>query len=231
MTPPPVTVFTTIFGTTDPLRSCVPRPGVRYLVFADRALAVPPYECIRVEVGALGPALASRRLKILADHAALADSPITLWHDAAFQLRCDPVAIAAQWLDGRDVVAFRHPHRDRIADEAIEIARLGYMPARVLEQQVATYARAGFTQSAITSTGFCLRRRTLLVEAWQRRWWAEVTRWGWRDQMSVDYALWWTGLEVGYIPGHYRDNPYAVWYNHAWTTIPQSVRRQARAAR
>jgi hypothetical protein len=29
--------------------------------------------------------------------------------------------------------------------------------------------------------------------------------------MSIDYARWRTGLTVRYLPGHYRDNPYATW--------------------
>lgn len=207
-----VVVYTTVLGTTDPLRPCLPRPGVRYLVFADRDVHVVPYTCIRVDVGALGARLASRQLKILANHPALLESPVTLWHDAAFQLRCHPLTLAQQSLNGHDVVAFRHPHRTQIADEAEAIAKLGYMPAAVLQAQVASYTAAGFTQSAITSTGFCLRRRTPAVEAWQAVWWAEVAQWGWRDQMSVDYALWRTGQSVTYIPGHYRDNPHAHWY-------------------
>jgi hypothetical protein len=209
-----VTVFTSVLGRTDPLRPCQRIPGVRYLVFADRPVRVEPYDCIPYDCEPHGPRLASRRLKILADHPLLADSPITLWHDAAFQLRCNPATVAETALTGSDVVAFRHPHRNHIADEAVEIARLGYMPAPVLQEQVAAYRAAGFTehQTAITSTGFCFRRRTSAVEAWQRVWWAEVARWGWRDQMSVDYALWRTGVTVRYIPGHYRDNPHARWY-------------------
>jgi hypothetical protein len=175
---------------------------------------VPPYETIPYEAGPLGPRLASRALKICADHPILADYPVTLWHDAAYQLHCDPQRLADAALRTCDVVAFRHPHRDRIEDEAAVIARLGYMPADVLEAQIATYRAAGWTtQTAITSTGFCLRRRTPLVEAWQAAWWQEVATWGWRDQMSVDYALWKTGLSVTYIPGHYRDNPHARWFN------------------
>jgi hypothetical protein len=209
-----VIVFTCVLGDTDPLRSCRATPGVRYLCFADREMNVPPYQIIRYEAGPLGPRLASRKLKILADHPALAAADVTLWHDAAYQLHCNPLTLATGALLEHDVVAMRHPHRNRIEDEAAVIARLGYMPRETLTAQIASYRAAGFTdQRAITSTGFCFRRRTPAVLAWQTLWWAEVARWGYRDQMSVDYALWRTGVTINYIPGHYRDNPHARWFN------------------
>jgi hypothetical protein len=211
-----VIVFTCILGDTDPLRPCRKVPGVRYLCFADRAMHVPPYEIIPVDAGPIGPQLASRRLKILADHPELEACDVTLWHDAAYQLNCNPQTLAESSLKDHDVVAMRHPHRDRIEDEAAAIAKLGYMPASVVQRQVAAYRAAGFTdQRTITSTGFCFRRKTPQVEAWQEAWWREVAAWGYRDQMSVDFALWQTGLTVHYIPGHYKDNPHAKWHNTA----------------
>lgn len=209
-----VVVFTCVLGDTDPLRACRRMPGVRYLCYADRAINVPPYETIPYDVGELGPQLASRRLKILANEPELLEADVTLWHDAAYQLQCNPVSLAEQWLREYDVLAMRHPHRNRIEDEAKAIASFGYMTADTLARQIAHYRAAGFTQqTAITSTGFCLRRRTPAVVAWQECWWSEVAAWGYRDQMSVDYALWRTGVEIGYIPGHYRDNPHARWHN------------------
>lgn len=207
-----ITVFTAVLGETDPLRAPIRvQPGVRYLVFTNRRTRVPPYRAIDIPADVLGPRLTSRQLKILANHPELDGARVTLWHDAAYQLDCDVPALARRELAESDLVAFRHPWRNQIADEAEAIAALGYMPRATLAAQVAAYQAEGFTQTAITSTGFCLRRHTSAVEAFQACWWGEVSRWGWRDQMSVDYALWKTGVAVRYIPGHYRDNPYARW--------------------
>jgi hypothetical protein len=213
-----LTVFTTLFGRTDhlypPLTS---NPRIRYCCFTDyqHTQAIPaPYLPIYVDSSRLGPALTSRQIKILADHPALDDPDVTLWHDAAYEILVDPYAVAKLALRGDDILAMRHPHRSSIVDEAAVIARLGYMPADVLARQVAAYRAAGFVdqQRCITSTGYCIRRMSEPVRAFNRRWWAEVERWGWRDQMSIDYALWHTNLRVTYISGHYRDNPYAQWY-------------------
>jgi hypothetical protein len=204
------TVFTAVLGDTDPLkRPTVVAKGIRYVCFADRPIVQPPYEIVRVSTPD-GPRLTSRRLKILADHPALGSPEASLWHDAAFQLACDPRGLLSL-LDGTDMLALRHPHRDQIEDEAAEIARFGYVDLGVLTRQVANYRGAGFVQTAITSTGLCLRRHTPAVAAFNRAWWAEVRKWHWRDQMSVDYARWITGVQVKYLSGHYRQNPYARW--------------------
>jgi hypothetical protein len=208
-----LTVFTAVIGDTDMLRP--PRAiasGVRYVCFTDHpSVRQRPYEIVRVEAPN-GPRLCSREVKILANHPALGSPDVTLWHDAAYELRCDVVAVATDCLNGHDLVAFKHPHRTQIEDEAIAIAKHGYVPLPIMQTQAAQYRAEGFVQTAITSTGFCLRRRTPQVEAFNALWWAEVARWGWRDQMSVDYALWRCGLTAHYIRGHYRDNPYARWY-------------------
>jgi len=208
-----VTVFTAIFGQTDPLlQPTVVMAGVDYVVLSDRDHAVWPYRSVRVDAAALGPQLTSRRVKILADHPALGEPDMVLWHDAAFRMDCDPVKLALGLPDDVDLVAFRHPHRSQIEDEGTAIANYGWVPRDRVLAQVAAYRAEGFRQDCITSTGFCLRRRTPAVQAFNLFWWAEVERWGWRDQMSVDYAIWRTGVRLSYIPGHYRDNPYAKWH-------------------
>ena len=205
-------VFTCVIGQTDPLRRpLVINRKVRYVCFSDVPQAVPPYEYVAVE-RADDYKLQSRQLKILANHPALGDADATLWHDAAFRLNCDPLRLAQTLLTDTNMVALRHPHRNTIEEEAAAIAKWGWIPADRLAAQVAAYRADGFTQKQITSTGLCFRRRTGALDAFNAFWWAQVERWGWRDQMSVDYALWKTGVRPHYIPGHYRDNVYAKWF-------------------
>lgn len=211
-----LTVFTTVLGQTDTLRPpAIIHPAIRYVCFLDHPQPLPaPYIPVYIDSQQDGAATLSRRLKILADHPLLGTPDVTLWHDAAYQLLSDPYAVLATTLADADVLAMQHPHRTQIEDEAAVIARLGYMTAETLAAQIVTYRADGFpVQSCITSTGYCLRRMTPTVRAFNRRWWDEVAHWGWRDQMSVDYAIWKTGVRLAYIPGHYRDNPYALWYS------------------
>jgi hypothetical protein len=209
-----LTVFTVILGQTDPLiRPTVVNKTVRYVCLSDRPQTIAPYVSVLVDPAELGVKLMSRQLKILADHPSLGAPDVVLWHDAAFRMDCDPVRLAAEALtEGMEMLAFKHPHRTQIEDEADAIARYGWVPREQVERQVATYRAEGFRQAMITSTGFCLRRLTPAIVAFNRFWWGEVAKWGWRDQLSVDYAIWRTGVRLRYIPGHYRDNPYARWH-------------------
>lgn len=221
--PAPFVIFTTILGQTDRLKApAVRRWGtaisqLRFVCFTDRDdLICPPYEMVRIDPSPLGPQLTSRMIKICADHPALGSPQISLWHDAAFQLTVDPRVAVRQALAGADMLALRHPHRDRIEDEADACARLGFAPRAVLEAQVAAYRATGWVdQSRITSTGYCLRRHSPAMTAFNQRWWAEVALWTYRDQLSVDYALsLHPTVRVAYLTGHYRRNPYAKWF--AW---------------
>ncbi len=210
-----LTVFTAIVGgKTDQLKApLVVNPDVRYVVFSDHAQAVAPYEWIPIEVTDLGPRLRARQLKICANHPALGRPGVILWHDAAFQLAVDPAQLASEQLvDGHDLCAFPHPDRTRIEDEAIAIARHGYASLEDLQRQAETYRAEGFQQTALTATGFILRRMTPAVKVFDAVWWDEVARWTWRDQMSVDFAAWKTGVVIHYLPGHYRDNALAPWF-------------------
>lgn len=209
-------VFTAIVGRTDALKApTVVNPHVRYVCLSDRPQRVTPYECAIVPTAGQDIRLLSRRLKILADHPALGHPDVVLWHDAAFRMDCDPIALAVEaFTDEINMLAFQHPRRTQIEDEAAAIAHWGYAPLAHLQRQAATYRGEGFSQTMITSTGFCLRRLIPRIVAFNRFWWREVERWTWRDQMSVDYAIWKSSVRLRYIPGHYRDNPYAKW--HTW---------------
>lgn len=214
-----VTVFTCTVGKTDPVRPpTVKTHNVRYVCFSDRPSSPSPYEHVPVPTQAdlSSERLLSRQLKIRADMPELGESDVSLWHDAAYQLKSNPIDVAIRHLtDDLDMVAFKHPHRSLIEDEAVAIDKWKYVPLEQMRDQVKTYRTAGFVkQTAITSTGFCLRRTTPDVAVFNQLWWQEVARWGWRDQMSVDYAIWKTGIRVGYLPGHYRDNPYATWFKN-----------------
>ena len=212
-----MTVYTAILGKTDQLKApAIINSAVRYVCFTDQPLQpVAPYELVMIPPCDGTARMLSRRIKILSDHPALGNPQVSLWHDAAFRLLVDPVQMLKYIQRGAEMVALQHPHRDRIEDEATAVAGWGWMPADVLQRQVAEYRTAGFAQqSRITSTGICLRRLNDRVRAFNECWWAEVARWGWRDQMCVDYALWKQDVRVEYMQGHYRVNPYAKW--HAW---------------
>ncbi len=205
-------VFTAVIGETEPLQAPrVVEPSVRYLCFTDRPAHVPaPYEAIAV--AAAGSARTqSRRIKILAEHPTLQAADATLWHDASYQLWRDPRWVCRRVRRGEDLVALKH-HRRCLEDEAVLIARYGYVALDQAQATVARYRAAGFDRLGMTAGGLLGRRVTPAVQRFNAAWWAESqTAWGGRDQASLDFCAWRAGVTVGYVQGRIKANRYAGW--------------------
>lgn len=205
-----IVVFTAAIGMTDVVRP--PRaidPQARYVCFSDQPCTVPPYEWIPVPVSST-PMLAARRLKILADHPVLQEADLTLWHDASYQLRR-----TLRWLrlglSRAEVIAMRHPRRSTIEDEALIIARYGYVTVEEARAHVARYRAEGFADRVLTASGLLGRVNSPAVRAFNAIWWDEAQRWRGRDQGSVDFAAWRAGVRVWHFPGTVRNNRMALW--------------------
>lgn len=209
-----VIVFTAMFGTTDMLRAPkVVDPTARYLCFSDRPVSVAPYEWVPMPASDR-PMLAARRIKILADDPRLLGAELTLWHDASYALRRN-LSWLHRGLRHADLVAMRHAKRTRIEDEALVIARYGYVTPMQGQALVAGYRAAGFSADQLTATGLLGRRVSPATARFNALWWDEVQRWNGRDQTSMDYAAWRAPVRVAHAPGTVRNNRYASWRESA----------------
>ena len=212
-----IVVFSALFGGNDVLKS--PRiinPKVRYVCMTDRADTVKGWDLHRLQQ--------TERPRWLARWAKtqllwLGPHDVSIWLDASFELLVDPVAIvAAAAVTNAPIVGFLHPDRSRIVDEAKAIIRWQLAPAVAVKQQLATYQAAGFDTAAtpqrqLTTTGVLVRWASPDVTRFNDAWWREIQRHTLRDQLSVDFCAYACQLPVGYLPGHYRANPF-VRYDH-----------------
>lgn len=203
-------VYTTVFGETKPLHEPAIDTDARFVCFTDQPISSQRWEIIRTPVTAT-PARDCRRLKQLS-HVVFPEATSTLWIDSCFSLRMDPLEVAA--MHEEPVVAFRHPHRSRITDEAEVIIDYGKAREDSIRSQLAAYRADGFDteaspQTRLTAGGFLIRRHTEAVKRFNESWHHEVQARSLRDQMSLDYALWKTRVSVGYLQGTHLDNRYA----------------------
>ena len=209
-------VLTALLGTGPDRLGPTPPPaaGVRYVCVTDRPDTLPggwhrlPYT---------GPP-GSSRLQARWVRAVLATGfpePYSLWLDASFDLLVSPRRFAEE-LRRRDVemLAFAHPDRSRMRDEAAEMVRLGKMDPTTAAQHVATYQATGWDrddqpQAVLTVGGMLVRRATPTVCAFGDRWWDEIAIWGDRsDQLSLDFCAAQIGLTIGHLPEHYARHPW-----------------------
>jgi hypothetical protein len=207
-----IVVATALIGPTESApQARVGIPGTRFVCYTDRD--VPGWDDL-MPAPPGSPRQAARRAK-MAVVEDFADEQWSIWIDASFDLTADPREIMqAAALTDCPVAGFRHPDRNRISDEAREVIRLGLAPKDKVDRQIEAYRIAGFDtddrqQTSLTTTGLLVRRHTDEVRAFTGRWREEIERHTLRDQLSVDYAAWRTGVTIGYLPGHYRDNRFA----------------------
>lgn len=205
-----IAVYTTVFGNTKPLHEPHATKGARFICFTDQPIDSPNWDIVRVSLHST-PNRECRKLKQMS-HLAVPDATATLWMDSCFSLQVDLPELLDRYPDS--IVAFRHPHRNRIRDEAEAIVAHGKAPRDRIMAQLAAYQADGFDtdespQQRISCGGFLLRRHTPDVVRFNERWNDEVQSRTLRDQMSIDYAAWKTGVSIGYFDGNHLDNPLA----------------------
>lgn len=201
-----LTVFTTVFGRTDPLHEPKVTGNARFVCFTDQPLTSRHWEIVRVPRQE-APTRASRMMKTLSHQTV--QTEWSLWIDANFTLLVDPEELKAQG----EFVNFVHPDRRRITDEAAAIVRLSKAKPEAIWPQLAEYHAAGFDtddnpQRVLSCNGVILRRHTDAVIAVNEAWAAEIERHTLRDQMSLDFVCWRQGLTLSKWPGSHRDNPF-----------------------
>jgi hypothetical protein len=209
-----VIVFTAVMG--DWLEVHCPKvvnPDVGYYLFTDYNIGGADPWNVRLLQTTRGGRYHARRIKINSfDH--LPQHDWSLWVDSRFTLNINPVPLVNQLEEaGAQLAAMEHPDRSSLKDEVEEIVRLSKAPEIKVRRQLQKYQSLGWDKKVnrLTSSGFLLRKNTASVREFNRLWWREVSRWTLRDQMCLDICVERAGIEVYYLEGNYRSNPYAKW--------------------
>jgi hypothetical protein len=189
-----VVIITAVFGGRDIPRT-VPRVDVDdCVIITDRIVKAKGW---RVD---LVPKPAdfrreARRIKTLALDLIQADT--VLWIDGRVTVRDQPLRpLLERALASAEIAAYPHPWRDCAYDEAHECARLKRAPADALSRQAAAYRAAGLPAHwGLRNTMVLARRNTPAMREFGRDWWREIETHTVRDQVSLPYLLWRSGLQ------------------------------------
>lgn len=223
-----IVVFTALIGSADVLHQpAVVNPRVRYVCLTDQpARATGVWEARDWSWFKYDDPRRAARIAKIGDGEWFPDADVTIWIDASFELLVDPETLAFSHPEGL-VTGFAHPDRCRVSDEALAVILAGLAPAQKVHAQIDDYCRQGFDsaarpQQSLTTTGLLVRWQTPLVQRFNRLWQAEVAKHTLRDQLSVDYCAWKTGITIRHLPGHYRENVFAKYH--------RETHRQGRSA-
>lgn len=191
-----VCVYTTLFGDIDDLIPVLnPAEGVDYLCFTDRPRKAVGWTQIVVDPQMGDNNLNAKVFKVL-PHKYLQDYEYSMFVDANTVFLGRVNELIGMCMLGGDFVMWQHPLRD---DPYVEvnaiIAHRRHAPEGVLEQ-MEHYAAEGLpTRTAMFEASFIWRKHMAPdVVAFMEKWWHEIDQFSKRDQLSLAYLVWKTGV-------------------------------------
>lgn len=193
-----LTVYTCIIGTYDNLK---PQPPGNYLAYTYPEQHLDPWITKVVDPRSINPTRDARQRKILSHQ--YVDTEWSLWIDGSFTLMVSPEEILRRY-GQNDVTMFASRNYNTLKEESETIIKMNKDSSEQITNQYNHYVHQGYPDLRLTTTGAILRRHTPKVIEFNNYWWSELSAKSHRDQMSVDYAAWKTGVEIAC----FKDNIY-----------------------
>lgn len=141
------------------------------------------------------------------------DDEITFWIDGNIFPLQEPELLVKEWLKDADMAVFEHNHKWTIYQEVEVIRRMFKSRPWIYEE--AKEQVKNYPDLELSMCGLIIRRNNDKVNAFNEAWWAEICRWGQRDQLSFPVVLKrFPELKVNYIAGNIKNHPYLRYEPH-----------------
>lgn len=148
------------------------------------------------------------------------NTDVSIWVDGNIFLKVPPEQLVKEWLGDADIALFRHPHRESIHWEIkwIEYQFRNSKDSPILRDAIAQfnhYRSQGFPRkTGVFNCGFMIRRHNERTKAFNEAWWAEITRWSPRDQLSFPVVMRSMDIKINPLTGDIRNHPYLEYKPH-----------------
>jgi hypothetical protein len=196
-------IYTAIVGKYDRLAEpTVLSPGFQYICFTDNPrLQSKHWNIVQLPVTKLDSTRLARRVKILF-HQYLPDADLSIWVDANLNIVSDFNQLLKSFDTSGPLTTITHPHRQCIYEEAKACTRLKKDAPDIIKRQVAGYRNEGLPKNlGLVNSALQIRRHNSPeLQSFVEAWWGEVSTKSRRDQLSFNYVLWKTPIEVNYVP-------------------------------
>ena len=124
------------------------------------------------------------------------------------QVQINPALLVKKYLLNHDLVAMPHPVRHNYFQEARECRASprchGPGGIKGINRAVEFYLKEGHMPIGLYETGVLLRRNTPKIIEFNNIWWDQIINNSIRDQISLTYAAWRTGVAINTFPGNNR---------------------------
>jgi hypothetical protein len=227
-------IYTSIFGGYDGLIPQKRIDGVDFVCFTDQYFNCEPWKVVQYVNKSADNNRAAKEFKIL-PHKYLSEYKQSIWIDGNFIVKREIDDLLWQ-LSLSPFVAFKHG-LDCIYDEYENIIRLGQSTGKykddpeIMKAQMDRYRKEGFpAHYGLTQNNVLIRNHNdPLVIQTMELWWNEIRNGSKRDQLSLFYSIWKTGLQIRTLP---HDSRSCEWFymlgahrgNYKWKYLRYAIK-------
>ena len=153
-------------------------------------------------------------------HLYFKDYDWAIWMDANLQLVASPDELVPPSDSGETFLTWHHPLRDCVYDEGRECIERSKDKSSGIEAQLESLRARGYPEHAglFETSVLVAKMNDDKVEEMLKIWWAEISRWSKRDQLSLPVAVEAADLAVGLLARPsvcMRTDPRFVYYRHS----------------
>ena len=216
-------VYTAIFGDKDEGPSLINKDfstqnEFRYVCITDNPeLRSNDYEVICVPLKFSDVTKNARDIKVNGIDG-MKDYDVAIWHDSSVQIHCDRIEALTKFAEDNMISVFHHVRYCAYL-EAVACINQDKDSAFRIAAQMYRYFLEGFPSNhqLHETTIMVLDCATYYKSDLKRIWWEEILKRSRRDQLSLAYARWKTGVVAGLL-AHWKvnrtNNEYSTWIGH-----------------
>lgn len=172
-------------------------PDYDYILFTNMDIDSDFWQVRKVEGN--GVKLA-RKIKIRPD-LYLTEYDLSVWLDANIIQKSCMNALIWELLQGSDMLTMKHPNRQCIYDEVGACHMFGKDNLDLMIKQVERYKAEGYPRdNGLIASGILARKHNKKVIDLMKAWWYEVQEYSHRDQLSFNYCLSKSNINLLLIP-------------------------------
>lgn len=121
-------------------------------------------------------------------HVYLNEYNVLLYVDARIKISSDLNDLYNTLLDN-DILFFKHPIRNNIIDECLELKKLKLESPSVIDEVLNRYKLLNYNDNTLLMGGLILFKNNNAVLEFFNNWWQEIKLYSHRDQISLPFAL------------------------------------------
>lgn len=220
--PKEVAIYTALYGDRDQLKNPLyDIEDADLFCFTDnKKLKSKHFNVVYREPSHSDPNRSAKKFKVLGDPI-LRNYKYTFWVDGSILIKfTDPKELAEYLLQGKDIAFFGHPDGRKGFEEFEFILQNNAMhnfdDSEKIESQMNKYKSENMPEDLPVLAGGLIVRNNLSerIEKFNQSWWKEIETHSKRDQLSLPYVLWKTGIPYHQIGGLLWNNEIIEVLNH-----------------